>query len=136
MGSQGIAATDPINSLLLSGKGVKDCGAQPWFGSSWDIAPSLCPLFQPRRMDAIHTQGSDSTGRRGLRGPTEEKQSKAVQGGRVTGFGRGPDSSYFNPPNNSFIRDGVCSFLREGGREEERKEKGHPLSSQVSSKEG
>ena len=81
-------------------------------------------------------RGLTARGVGGLRGPTEEKQSKAVQGGRVTGFGRGPNSSYFNPPNNSFIHDGVCSFLRDGEREEGRKEKGHPFSSQVSSKEG
>ena len=80
-------------------------------------------------------RGLTTRGVRGLWGPTEEKQSKAVQGGRVTGFGRGPDSSYFNPPNNSFIRDAICSFLREGGREEGVKEKGHPFSSQVSSRE-
>lgn len=61
-------------------------------------------------------RGLTARGVGGLRGPTEEKQSKAMRGGRVTGFGMGPDSSYFNPPNNSFIRDGVCSFLREGGR--------------------
>ena len=52
----------------------------------------------------------------GLRGPAEEKQSKAVRGGRVTGFGMGPDSSYFNPSNSSFIRDGVYSFLTGRGR--------------------
>ena len=65
-------------------------------------------------------RGLTARGVRGLWGPTEEKQSTAVQGGRVPGFGRGPDSSYFNPPNNSFIHDGVCSFLREGGRKGER----------------
>ena len=48
----------------------------------------------------------------GLWGPAEEKQSKAVRGGRVTGFGMGPDSFYFNLSDSSFIRDGVCSFLR------------------------